>query len=166
MENWKPVFGYEGRYEVSDLANVRSLERIKLTRIGLQRWPAKNLKPFLDSNGYFYVNLCNGNSAKKTSLHHIVLEAFHGKRPLGLIGLHNDGNSKNCLPSNLRWGTYSENSNDSKIHGTFRYGSPLLNLELVEWIKESSQNSICIGKILGVASSTIRAVRIGQNWSR
>lgn len=169
MEIWKPVFGYEKQYEVSNYANIRSLERKKITSIGNQKWNAKIISPFLDVNGYFYVNLCNGIKAKKTALHIIVLEAFDCPRPKNLIGLHNDGNKKNCEISNLRWGTYKDNAKDSKRHGTFpsgeKNGKAKLNFEIIKWIKDSKQSSNDVAIAVGVASSTIRAVRIGQNWS-
>ena len=34
-ESWKPVVGYEGLYEVSDLGRVRSLDRVR-------KWKAKH----------------------------------------------------------------------------------------------------------------------------
>lgn len=169
MEIWKPVFGYENKYEISNYANIRSLNRTKITCKGLQKWKGKTLSPFIDSNGYLYVNLCDGYKAKKTALHIIVLQSFISQRPNNLIGLHNDGNKINCFLSNLRWGTYKENSNDSKIHGTFPIGSKSgkakLKKEFIDWIKESKQTSNEISFAFEVASSTIRAIKIGQNWN-
>ena len=34
MENWKNVLGFEGLYEVSDLGNVRSVDREVITSLG------------------------------------------------------------------------------------------------------------------------------------
>lgn len=168
MEIWKPVYGYEKFYEVSNYANIRSLNRTKKTIKGLQRWNGKVLSPFIDTNGYFYVNLADGEKTKKTCLHIIVLEAFLCPRPKGLIGLHNDGKKTNCHADNLRWGTYKENIQDAINHGTFKIGEECtrakLTLELVKWIRESNQSSIKLSEILGVASSTIRAARLRQNW--
>jgi len=43
-ENWKPVDGYEGLYEVSDLGRVRSVERTVTDRNGREmRWKEKVL---------------------------------------------------------------------------------------------------------------------------
>lgn len=36
-EEWKPVVGYEGLYEVSNLGNVRSVERIVIKKDGTKQ---------------------------------------------------------------------------------------------------------------------------------
>lgn len=168
-EEWRPVAGYEGYYEVSSLGRVRALDREKATPRGLFRWPAKMLSPFADTNGYLYVNLGRGGkSAKKLAVHAIVLEAFVGPRPDGMQCLHGDGDRANPALSNLRWGTATENAADRRRHGTHLAGerAPRAKLtdELVSWVKQSAQSSIELGRVLGVSSSTVRAIRLGQNW--
>lgn len=56
MEQWKPVEGYEGVYEVSDHGKVR---RVKSGRI---------LKSYPDKDGYYLVRLSKNNVAKTTRL--------------------------------------------------------------------------------------------------
>lgn len=51
-------------------------------------------------------------------IHRLVLAAFVGAPPEGLIGCHNDGNKLNNHVSNLRWDTYSSNMLDAVKHGT------------------------------------------------
>lgn len=46
-----------------------------------------------------------------------------------------------------------------------RAANAVLDSEMVSWIRDSHQSSLKLAPILGIASSTIRAVRIGQNWS-
>lgn len=41
-EEWRPVVGYEGAYEVSDHGNVRSLDRIILKSNGV-KYPKKGM---------------------------------------------------------------------------------------------------------------------------
>jgi hypothetical protein len=167
-EIWKDVVGYEGRYQVSSHAKVRSLARTKMTKRGFQRWNGKDLKPFLDNNGYYYVNLCDGTKAKKTALHVVVLTAFKGVKPTGMIALHNDGNASNCLPGNLRWGTYKDNAADAKRHGTFAMGVISGGAKLTEQdvtvIRKSALPSRQLAEVYGVKSTTIRAVKSFQNW--
>lgn len=152
-EQWKPVVGYEGLYEVSSLGRVRS--------------PLRLLSPFMD-RGYPWVNLRRNGRCKKLSVHAIVLTAFVGPRPDGLIACHYDGNRANPALTNLRWDTYAANSADARRHGTHTrgevQGQSVLTAELVGWIRESRQSSLALAHVLGVASSTVRAVRIGQNW--
>ncbi len=48
----------------------------------------------------------------------LICIAFHGPRPDGKEVCHGDGNPVNDIPSNLRWGTRSENIQDAVKHGT------------------------------------------------
>jgi hypothetical protein len=51
-------------------------------------------------------------------VHHLVLMAFVGHCPDGLIGCHNNGNPTDNRPENLRWDTHASNSADMEKHGT------------------------------------------------
>jgi hypothetical protein len=101
-ENWKPVPGYEGKYEVSDLGKVRSLKSGE----------PRLLRPGLCSNGYVSVSL-----ERKTHLvQHIVAQAFIGPRRKDALVLHNNGDRRDNRSSNLRYGTASENNHDTTLH--------------------------------------------------
>lgn len=114
-ELWRPVFGYEGYYEVSNLGGIKSLHKGKVRIRSLGK----------DTDGYYQVDLYkNGDgSGKVKKVHILVLEAFVCPRPVGMMGLHNDGNPQNNHLTNLRWGTQSENEQDKKNHGTDGCGS-------------------------------------------
>jgi len=49
-----------------------------------------------------------------------MLAAFHGEKPDGYEARHLDGDKLNNHPSNLAWGTHSENECDKMKHGTQR----------------------------------------------
>ena len=103
MEEWRDVVGSEDRYEVSSLGRVRAKARL--------------LKPW-NMSGYKAVSL---GKSRKTSVHRLVCEAFHGPAPSeGLLVAHTDGSRDNNAATNLRWATYSENLADSIGHGTCR----------------------------------------------
>lgn len=55
-------------------------------------------------------------------LHRLVLEAFVGPCPEGMVCRHKNGNSKDNRLSNLAWGTYEENEKDKHTHGTRHTG--------------------------------------------
>lgn len=118
-EEWRPVVGYEGSYEVSDQGRVRSLDRIVVRyqygKRTEQPVRGRMLSPGETSFGHEYVNLGRGN---KRYVHRLVLEAFVGPPAAGTECCHNDGNPKNNLVSNLRWGTRSANIQDAVRHGT------------------------------------------------
>ena len=97
---WKDVLGYEGRYEVNTLGQV------KATKSG------KILSPQLGGNGYYKVGLRKQVGGIKTReiLHRLVATAFipnpHNKPQVN----HIDGNKLNNNVCNLEWVTASENS--------------------------------------------------------
>lgn len=110
-EEWRPVVGYEGLYEVSNLGQVRSLDR--LDAIGRPRRGAP-LKPDASHpKGYLRVSLCRDKVVTRFQVHHLVLAAFVGPRPEGMEGCHSpDPNPANNRLENLRWDSSSENARD------------------------------------------------------
>lgn len=124
IEKWAPVVGFEGRYEVSDHGQVRSLPRRiqQLSRGGNmfeRTFPGKILKQVVHSDsGYPYVGLYRQTGpAVSRTVHTLVLDAFVGPCPSGQLARHLDGNPANNLLSNLLWGTHSENCYDTIRHG-------------------------------------------------
>lgn len=115
QERWLPIAGYEGRYEVSDLGRVRSLDRV---RSHGKRWRGRVLKPVPMPRGYLLVNLWFDNSQRMRLIHRLVLTAFDGPAPDGTEGRHLDGDPTNNTIDNLVWGTHSENQLDQVLHGT------------------------------------------------
>ena len=106
-EQWRPVPGFEGLYEVSDLGRVFSL----VSRKALKPRPTNAM-------GYMSLQLYREGRAHGRRIHRLVLEAFVGPCPAGSEGRHLDGQpDRNCL-SNLSWGTRAENQRDRREHGT------------------------------------------------
>lgn len=112
-EEWRPVLGQEGIYEVS------SLGRVKRVAPGRGTWPGRILKPKLDDKGYYQVRI----AGRTQRIHRLVLAAFFG--PSDMLGRHLDGNPKNNSLENLRYGTPLENSADRIAHGRNRLNGRL-----------------------------------------
>jgi len=113
-EEWRPVVGYEGVYEVSSQGIVRSLSRM------VRRGNYGDMRPVPETLLTVFVHLTYPTVfiAKKTVYtHKLVCEAWHGPRPEGMQCRHLDGDPLNCTPENLRWGTPKENSADTLRHG-------------------------------------------------
>lgn len=111
MENWKPVYGYEGYYEVSDLGRIRSLECVVKSSCrngGSRIRPSKVLKQNRKRNGYLTVDLCKNGKIKTATVHRIVANAFYGPRPDMQVNHINADKSDNRA-SNLEWCTAAEN---------------------------------------------------------
>ena len=97
MEAWLPLVleGYEGRYEVSNMGNVKSLLNNKLLLLQNQ-------------NGYKSVNLANGFN-KRYYVHRLIAQTFipnPNNKPY--IDHINKDKTDNRV-ENLRWATNSEN---------------------------------------------------------
>ena len=107
-EVWKPVKGFEGQYEVSDLARVRSIDKYRrvLDVKGQEHFRfVKGIirKQQLMPNGYYAVSLKNNGKEKRMYVHRIVADAFiPNNNNLPEIN-HKDENKANNLPCNLEW---------------------------------------------------------------
>ncbi len=76
------------------------------------------LKPGDCGGGHLFVWLCAPAGKFSQTVHALVAEAFIGPRPEGMEIRHLNGDPADNRPENLEYGTRSENSKDSKLHGT------------------------------------------------
>jgi len=84
-EEWRAVPGYEGRYEVSNMGQVRSLTHETVDTCGRRReFPGKVLAATPTAGPYPMINLRKGPSSRAVRVHELVLLAFVGPRPEGL----------------------------------------------------------------------------------
>jgi hypothetical protein len=106
-EIWKDVIGYEGFYQVSNLGNIKSVNRIIYNKGSNchNKLKSRLLKSCKCNNGYFVVNL----SGKTKYVHRIVCESFIKIIKSGLTVNHKDGDKSNNNINNLEIVTYSEN---------------------------------------------------------
>ena len=119
LEQWKPVNGYEGIYEVSSHGRVRSLDRTATCSDGrVRRLKGKVRRTPLNQDGYQVVNLCIHGKCQTRYVHSLVAESFIGARPEDMEVCHSDGNKTNNHVANLRFGTSSDNELDKVRHGT------------------------------------------------
>lgn len=117
-EQWRPIPGYEGIYEVSDQGRVRSLDRVVQTSRGRWRYRGHVLTPAAKKAGHRFVWLKVGGDKSSRHVHRLVLAAFVGPCPDGMEGCHSDGDPANNRLSNLRYDTHSGNRYDSVRHRT------------------------------------------------
>lgn len=123
-DEWRPVAGYEGYYEVTKTGLVRSLPRhYPVKRKGRQFTQFRKgqlIAIRVGRQGYHTVYLSAEALGKPGShhlVHRLVLAAFVGPCPDGLIGCHYDGNPANNNVENLRWDTHAANTADTLRHG-------------------------------------------------
>ena len=111
-EIWKPIKGFEGLYEVSNMGNVRSLDRHVINDNQYRLLKGKPKKPCLTSDGYLITNLSKNGQVKTYFVHRLVAEAFiPNPNVLPFIDHINTIKTDNRV-ENLRWCTQKENCNN------------------------------------------------------
>jgi len=137
MIKWKPINRFPG-YEVSNYGDVKSIDRVINTSRGPRRIKGRNLKviKISDDSEYRGVDLGRGN---RMLVHRLVLEAFIGPCPDGLVCRHLDGNAANNNLDNLAWGTPEENMQDRILHGN----NPKLNKTHCPQGHEYREGNLC-----------------------
>lgn len=108
-EIWKDIPGYESKYQVSNLGNIKSLNYNKTNT-------EKIMKLKKGTDGRYYINLSKNNVVKTFSIHRLVALSFFGECPKGKVVCHKDGNFNNNKLSNLRYDTQTENTIDIYRH--------------------------------------------------
>lgn len=100
METWKPIPGFEGLYEVSNLGRIKSFS---IYPDGKVLRPGKNL------GGYNQYTLVAAGKHKRISAHLLVCTAFIGPRPAGYEINHKNGVKDDNRLENLEYVTKSQN---------------------------------------------------------
>lgn len=164
-EKWRPVVGYEGYYEVSNLGKVKRVAPGTRTFVG--RLMKHHVG--IGGKGYLSVFLSVDGVSKRCYVHRLVLEAFVGKVPKGMQCCHNDGDVTNNSVSNLRWDTAKGNASDRVKHGTELYGEQKPNAKLTEkkvrFIRNYPEVSGAeMAELFGVTRKTISHIRRGKSW--
>lgn len=167
-EQWRPVVGYEGRYEVSDQGRVRSL-RFTNRRADFIREVPLILAETGNLNGYLRVSLRKEGRASHRMVHHLVLDAFVGSRDPGCECRHLDGSRTNNRLDNLAWGTKHENAADRDRHGTTprgeKVGSAKLTEDQVKAILADRRLLAEVAADYGVTFAAISAIRHRKTWA-
>lgn len=103
-EVYKDIKDYEGRYQVSNMGNVMSLN---YNHTGKKRL----LKPKKEKNGYLRVQLWQEGKLKQCYIHRLVAQAFL-ENPHNLPQInHKDQNKENNIVSNLEYCSSEYNNN-------------------------------------------------------
>jgi hypothetical protein len=109
-EIWKPIPGYESRYEVSNLGRVRSF----VTGTGSKGEVHYLSQDISDKRGYRRVTLCVKRKVKKFLVHRLVATAFIGPPPTPEHDVnHIDYEPSNNHCDNLEWLTTQGNHDHS-----------------------------------------------------
>lgn len=174
-EIWKPVNGYEGIYEVSNKAEVRSIDRYVNGVNGSMRFiKGKLIIPHINNNGYLLCDLYKENKRKNYLLHRIVAEAFIPNPQNYEVVNHKDNVRTNCLPSNLEWCNmsynhkYSYDYNNRKEKMNWRKGKenklskPIIMKDLNGKFIKRFDSISCADRYTGISNNRIVACLKGR----
>jgi hypothetical protein len=109
-EVWKEISGYEGYFEVSNLGNFRSKDRIiRYKTNGTRLYPGKPLKTETIVEGYQRIVLMKEAIKKRHMCHRLVAQEFVPNPNNKPYVNHINGNKADNRAENLEWVTQSEN---------------------------------------------------------
>lgn len=108
MELWKDVKEYKGLYQVSNLGNIKSLD--KKDSLG-RKVKGKKMKPIKRKDGYLDITLHKDGKGKHFLLHRLIAEAFIENKNNSNEINHIDENKTNNKVENLEWCNRSYNIN-------------------------------------------------------
>lgn len=133
-EIWKDIQGYEGYYQISNLGNVKSLDRKIHFNKGFSIKKGQLLKPILTKKGYYKVELSKEQKGKRFYIHrlvalHFLINPFNKEQVNHKNGVKTDNKIEN-----LEWCTNLENQRHAIKNG-------LVNQE------QRIQQAIKMGKI-------------------
>lgn len=166
-ENWRPVVGYEGWYEVSDQGRVRRIAQGPSTR------PGRILRQADNGRGYLALSLSRNHRTRRCLVHRLVLAAFVGPAPAGHECNHKDGDKTNNHLSNLEWLTSSGNRIHALATGLLvsakgeRAGGAKLTAEQVQEIRrlKGIEPTRIIAIRFRISAGYVRRLQRGLTWT-
>lgn len=167
-DEFTPVVGFPG-YRITRDGRVESCwsrhaRPARMTGTWLPLRPARRHR------GHLTVNLSRDGDKTNRPIHRLVLEAYVGPCPSGLVCCHNNGRPWDNRVENLRWDTPKSNSEDALRHGTRAVGSrckaKLVETDVIAirrmWSEGASAAELA-GKF-GVSGNNIKAIVYRRSW--
>jgi hypothetical protein len=167
-EYWKPIIGYEGLYEVSNLGRIKSVKRYGTLGGIIIPWNNSKKAPYLR------VGLSKNNKRKRLLVHRLVAEAFI-PNPNNLKEVnHINGNKQDNKVDNLEWNSKSQNHKHAfklglrNNKGTF-HPCNRLTIEECEKIKclveDGNFRQKDIVKLFNISLDTLYKIKYNKHWS-
>lgn len=167
-EIWKDIPGYKGSYQVSNLGNVRSLDRY----VPDGRWKGnrlqrgKMLRKDITHRGYATALLYKNAKTSRKEIHVLVALAFIGPRPKKHHVHHKDHNKLNNYVSNLEYVHCSQHTR-SHNQGESFHANKLTEKDVhkIRTRLARGEYQKDIAADYGVSRSTIGEIKRGRTWT-
>lgn len=189
MEVWKPVIGYEGLYEVSNLGRIKRLSKNLYQICGgtpcKRILKKKILKNCFVTHGYIGIGLSKDKKRKSFTIHRLVAIAFIQNPDNKPQINHKNFNKSDNRVENIEWVSAQENVNHAVKNGKMtgainqprgeKIGISKLTWKKVREIRRKykpgrskcSQDGYSMDKIAkeyGVAYNTINCILNMRTW--
>ena len=166
-ETWRPIPGYEGSYDVSDLGRVRRCGAGQGAVVG------RIITPKNSKKGYVHLDLSKQDKKRRFGIHQLVALAFIGPLPSPMHEVnHKDTNKTRNVPLNLEYVTSLENVRHALANGLHggrpmpgeQNGRAVLTQEQVAAIRSDHRPQRTIAAQYGVSKSQIGNIKRGEQW--
>jgi hypothetical protein len=164
-ELWKPISGYDNRYEVSDLGRVR---RVKGR--GSSKSHPRLLRPAPDTAGYIRINIFYEGKVYGNSVHQLVALAFIGPCPEGYEVNHIDLDKANNRVENLEYLSHLDNVRHAYASGSWntargeRSGNAKLTDAAVRSIRSDARPQRVVAAEYGISQVSVCLIRQRKSW--
>jgi hypothetical protein len=172
QEEWRPIPGSAGRYEISTHGRIRSLW-FKNRVCDILRPTPLILKLTIEDDGYRRAAVMIHGRRKFIFVHRSMLETFVGAAPTPEHETgHVDGDPSHNYLGNLKWVTQLENAEMRETHGHTargeRHGFSKLTAKKVKAIKRllaDGEPQRVVAAKFGIGQATVWRIKRSQAWS-
>lgn len=174
MEIWRPVFGFEGFYEISNFGKVRSCDRFVKGKTGKPSFCRSSPRAIqVNRAGYHRCNLFKDGKAHLRYVHRLVAEAFIPPAPGKDQVNHKDGVKSNNHVSNLEWVDCQENCHHALKNELYQVargedsGAAKITAEDVIAIRRLANTGIYhreLADMFGIGRKAITKIVNRQRW--
>ena len=173
---WRTVefdhyFGETFKLAVSELGDVRQVDRTSIARGGELRTMAGDPCPQYENNrGYVDVRVLCGGRRRRVALHAVVAFAFYGPRPDGHDVDHLNGDKTDNRAANLDYCTRSENLRRywAGVEGDDRNRAQKLTpaeaRELKVHLDAGDVSQVELAERYGVSEQHVSNIKHGRRW--
>lgn len=109
-EEWHDISEYEGRYRVSTLGRVMSLQRMVTDAVGTHELPERIMAQYTHRSGYLFLYLKKNGGRVKCFVHRLVAQAFIPNPDNLPYVNHRHGDKKDNRDTELEWMTPGDNT--------------------------------------------------------